>query len=285
MGRQLPPAAGKCCSCWNCAGLSPQPPTHKGCCSPPEDARRNRSRRMPRTEGCASTITKCSVLFGLLNAVVMLLVASIKINEQWKMAASIGVSLSEVEAALEKAEVSSPGGTWLWQLSAAFIILFALFNLPFEGAGVLAAFGANCCRENWFERVSPPWAKCLVCVIEATILVLLQVYHHWSVTGWAFSTMCGLNGLLHMLATCIRSPDSTRSDSNTENMTPGAREMRVMDRDGSVTATAAAGAGTRPALEESESTVAPLKVFKISASGTHGTRPPQIADAIRNGII
>ena len=75
------------------------------------------------------------------------------------------------------------------------------------------------------------------------------------------------------METCIQSPDLTHS--NTGEMTP-AREMRVMDRDASETTSAAAGAGTRPAFEESESTV---------ASETHGTRPPHIEDAIRNGIV
>ena len=37
------------------------------------------------------------------------------------------------------------------------------------------------------SRVSPNWARSIICVVEATILIALQVHHEWSVTGWAFS--------------------------------------------------------------------------------------------------
>ena len=64
---------------------------------------------------------------------------------------------------------------------------------------------------------------------------------------------------------CVQSPDLTQS--NTESMTPE-RDMRVMDRDASLMTTAAAGAGERPAFEESETTL---------ASETHST--------VRDGIV
>jgi hypothetical protein len=64
---------------------------------------------------------------------------------------------------------------------------------------------------------------------------------------------------------CVQSPDLTHS--NTESMTPE-RDMRVMDRDASLMTTEAAGAGERPAFEESETTL---------ASETHST--------VRDGIV
>ena len=81
---------------------------------------------------------------------------------------------------------------------------------------------------------------------------LFQACHHTELAGDAMEK-------------CVQSPDLTQS--NTESMTPE-RDMRVMDRDASLMTTAAAGAGERPAFEESETTL---------ASETHST--------VRDGIV
>lgn len=284
---------------------------------------------------CARTgrlCTRFAVMFGLLNAALMLIVPSVKINEQAKvraaaaggrcsmadmnnfakctrktqsdnirnppqdhldlcssfrgMASCIPVCLChmddgrelmiDLQILVDRATASGCPLTcgdrsWLPNSSAATLILFGVFSLPFEGAAALTAFRADCCApQNCLDRVSPTWARCLVCLLEAAVLVSLQIHHHSSVTGWAFSAMCCVSGLLYAIAVCDPEP------------TP-ASEMHTIKRDlepseaGAARASATgAAAVARPALEESESTVATSRV---------STWPPQMEEALRNGII
>jgi hypothetical protein len=272
------------------------------------------------------TFTKCALLFGLLNAVLMIIVPSMKSAQQAKVQAAAAAgecSLADLNTwirCLRNAQsdnIRNPpkdhgdlcsdyrgiagcipecfchteegkelmidlqilvdrhgppctlicgDGSWLPQESAAALILFGLVTLPFNGAGALTAFGVDCERLACLERILPMWGKCLLTFLEATVLIVLQVKHKWSMTGWAFSVMCCINFMLYGLAMCDpKRADSTHVDSVTDSGISPAREMSVIGNDSS-----------RPALEESKSTVATSSLSR---------RPPQIQEAIRNGII
>jgi len=281
---------------------------------------------------CARTgrlCTRIAVLFGLLNAALMLIVPSVKINEQAKVkAAAAGGRCSTADTSnfakctrkLQSDNIRNPSHdlcsfsrrmagcipvclcqmdygrelmidlqtivdratasgcpltcgdrSWLPNSSAATLILFGVFGLPFEGAAALAAFRAECCTpQNCLDRVSPTWARCLVCLLEAAVLVSLQIHHHSSVTGWAFSAMCCVSGILYAIAVCDPEPTPV-SEIPTIERDP------VLSEAGAAHASATgAAAATRPALEESKSTVATSRV---------SARPPQMEEALRNGII
>jgi hypothetical protein len=282
--------------------------------------------------------TRAAVLFGLLNAALMLIVPSVKVNEQIKVktAAAGGrcsaADLADMPKCVRKVQSSSirnppengvdvcslirelagcfpvcmcytdegremmidmqilagsrcpltcGDGSWLPDSSAASLILFGLFSLPFEGAAALASCSQSCSGLGllaFLLRVSPTWARFLVCLIEATVLIVLQVHHQWSVTGWAFSAMCCVSCILYAIAVCDPSPEPTPAGEDGDRAAP-AREMHALERDpelsgeAGATARASAPGAARPALEESKSTT------------VVSTRPPQMEEALRNGII
>lgn len=189
-------------------------------------------------------------------------------------------------------------GAWLPGTSAAILILFGLFNMVFElPTALFVCSNAGCmsCCKDWIQgmrtvlsRVSPKWARSIVCIFEATILIVLQLHHEWSVTGWAFSVMCCFIGILYAVAICAPASEGSESTSeprSSDREMQGRRRRKLdlggMEEKGDEEIGGEGGDGGEgrggafsPVAEETPSTFAAGRA-----------RPPQIQEDMDKGFI